>query len=100
MRVALAPQQQCELRVRLQSEHAVDNLRARVLELLGPVDVRFFVEARHQLDDHRHFLAARGGLHQRLHQRRIDTGPVDRLLDRDHVGIVGGAADELDDRLE
>ena len=97
-RVALAPQQQRELRVRLQAEHAVDDLRARVLELLGPVDVRFLVEARHQLDDDRHFLAAPRRLDQRLHQHRVDARAVDRLLDRDDVRIVGRAADELDDR--
>ena len=99
-RVALAADQQRELRVRLQPEHAVDDLRAGALQPLGPVDVRLLVEARHQLDDDRDFLAAPRRLDQRFHQHRVDAGAVDGLLDRDDVGIVGRAADELDDRLE
>ena len=86
--------------MRLQAEHAVDDLRAGVLQPLRPVDVRLLVEARHQLDDDRHFLAAPRRLDQRLHQHRVDAGAIDGLLDRDDVGIVGGPADELDDRLE
>ena len=99
-RVALAPDQERELRVGLQAEHAVDDLRPGLLEPLGPVDVRFLVEARHQLDHDRHFLAAARRLDQRFHQHRVDAGAIDGLLDGDDVGIVGGAADELDDRLE
>ena len=99
-RVLLPAQQQGELGVRLQAEYAVDDLRARLLEPLRPVDIRLLVEARHQLDDHRHFLAATSGIDQRFHQHRVDAGAVDSLLDRDHVGVVGGLADELDDRLK
>ena len=99
-RVLLPAQQQGELGVRLQAEYAVDDLRARLLEPLRPVDIRLLVEARHQLDDHRHFLAAASGIDQRFHQHRVDAGAVDSLLDRDHVGVVGGLADELDDRLK
>ena len=83
LRVALAADEQRELRVRLQAEHAVDDLRAGALEPLGPVDVRLLVEARHQLDDDGDFLAAARRLDQRFHQHRVDAGAVDRLLDRD-----------------
>ncbi len=86
--------------MRLQAEHAVDDLRARMLQPLRPVDVRLLVEARHQLDDDGHFLAAPRRLDQRFHQHRIDAGAIHGLLDRDDVGIVGRLADELDDRLE
>src|SRR5262249_33243468 len=99
-RVGLAADQQRELRVRLQAEYAVDHLRAGALETLRPVDVSFLVEARHQLDDDRDFLAAARGLDQRFHQHRADSGAVHRLLDRDYVGIIGRLADEVDDRLE
>ena len=86
--------------MRLQSEHAIDDLRARLLEPLCPVDVGFLVEARHQLDDHGHFLAVLCRLDKRLHQHRVHAGAIDRLLDRDHIGVVRGLADELDHRLE
>ena len=56
MRVRLQPllfgpvlfpaQQQRELGVSLEPEHAVNDLRACLLEALGPVDVGFLVEAR------------------------------------------------------
>jgi hypothetical protein len=42
-------------------DHAVHHLRAGLFQAVGPVDVGFLVEARHQLDDHGHFLAARRG---------------------------------------
>ena len=100
VRIPLAPQQQRQLGVRLQSEHTVDDLRAHVRQPLRPVDVGLLVEARHQLDDDRDFLAAPRGLDQRLHQHRVDARAIDRLLDRDHVRIVGRLADELDHRLE
>ena len=99
-RIGLAPDHERQLGVRLEAEHAVDDLRAGVLQPLRPVDVRLLVEARHQLDHDRHFLAAARRLDQRLHQHRVDAGAVDGLLDRDDVGILGRAADELDDRLE
>ena len=31
---------------------------------------------------------------------RVAAGAVERLLDREHVGVVGGARDELDHRVE
>ena len=98
--IFLPPQQQCELGVGLEPEDAIDDLRPRLFESLGPVDVGFLVEAGHQLDDHGDFLAATGGVDQRLHQHRVDAGAVNSLLDRDHVRIVCGLADELDHRLE
>jgi hypothetical protein len=74
----LAPQDQRHLRVGLEAEHAVDDLRALALEPAGPVDVRLLVEPRHQLDDDGHLLAAARRLDQRLHQHRVDAGAVDR----------------------
>jgi hypothetical protein len=68
VRVGLAPDQERELRVRLEAEHAVHDLRPGMLEAFGPVDVRFLVETRHQLDHNRDFLAAARRLDQRFHQ--------------------------------
>ena len=98
--VGLAANQERQFCVRLQAEHAIDDLRSRMLEALGPVDVRFLVEARHQLDDDGHFLAAPRRFDQRLHQHRVDAGAIHRLLDRHDIGIVRCLADELDHRLE
>ena len=81
-------------------EEAVDDVRARLLEHARPVDVRLLVEARLELDDRRHLLAALGRADERLDDGRVAAGAVERLLDREHVGIVGGARDELDDAVE
>ena len=67
----LAPRHEQQLGVRLQADDAVDDLRADRLEPLGPVDVGLLVEARLQLDDRHHFLAAPRRLDQQVHQRRV-----------------------------
>ena len=84
----LAPGHEEQLGVRLQADDAVDDLRADLLEALGPVDVGLLVEARLQLDHGHHFLAAPGRLDQQVHQRRDAAGAIDRLLDRQHVRVV------------
>ena len=38
--------------------------------------------------------------HETLRERRVRRRPVERLLDREHVGIVRGAVDEVDDRCK
>ncbi len=98
--IGLASRQQRELRVRLEAEYAVNDLRPGALQPLGPIDVRFLVEARKQLDDHGHFLAAPRGVEQRFHQDRVHAGAINSLLHRDDIGVLRGAADELDDGLE
>jgi hypothetical protein len=96
----LAPRHEQELGVRLQADHAVDDLRPDCLEPLGPIDVGLLVEARLQLDHRHHFLAAVGRVDQQVHQRRDAAGAVDRLLDREHRRIEHRLAQELDHRLE
>ena len=86
--------------MRLQAEEAVDDLDAALLERARPLDVAGLVEARLELDDGGHLLAVLGRARERLDDRRVAAGAVERLLDREHVGIVGGARDELDDRIE
>jgi hypothetical protein len=95
-----AAQHQRHLAVRFQSDDAVDDLRADRFEALGEVDVRFLVEAGLQLDDHRDFLATPCGVLERIDDDRTDPGAIKRHADRDHLGIDGRLAQELDDRLE
>ena len=84
----------------LEAEHAVDDLRACVFELLRPVDVRLFVEAREQLDDDGDLLPAARRVEQRFHQHRVDARAIHGLLDRNDVRVLRGAPDEIDDGLE
>ena len=56
--VRFAAKQERELRMGLQAENTVHDLRPRLLEPLRPVDVRLLVEAREKLDHDRDLLAA------------------------------------------
>ncbi len=86
--------------MRLEAEEAVDDVRPRLLEHARPDDVRLLVEAGLELDDRGHLLAALGRADERLDDGRVAARAVERLLDREHVGVVGGARDELDDAVE
>src|SRR5206468_5402521 len=57
---ALAAHHQRGLRVRLQADQAVHHVRARLLELARPDDVRLLVEAGLDLDQHYDLLALLG----------------------------------------
>ena len=65
----LAPDDQHQLGVRLVADHAVHDVRAGFLQAVRQLDVRFFVEARAQLDDDRHVLARMRGGDQRVDDR-------------------------------
>ena len=97
---ALAAHHHRELGVGLQFDEAVDDLHAGAFEVARPADVGFLVEPRLQLDQGGDGFAGFGGLRQRAHDRRIVRGAVQRLLDRDHVGIARGLLQELHDHVE
>ncbi len=73
--------------MRLVTDQAVDHVRAGFLQAVGQRDVGRFVEAGHQLDDDRHFLAGAGGIDQQVDDRRLGARAVQRDLDRQHVRI-------------
>ncbi len=100
IRFALAPHDQRDLAVGLEADEAVDDVHARVLQRARPLDVGRLVEARLQLDDGRDLLAVLGGADERADDGRVGAGAVERLLDGEHVGIVGRLRDELDHVLE
>ena len=64
---ALASHDQHGLRVGLQSDEAVDDVRARLLELACPDDVCLLVEAGLDLDEDHDLLATLGGPDQVAH---------------------------------
>ena len=96
----LAPDDHQRLGVRLVADDAVDHVRADFLELARPADVGFLVEARHQLEHDRDFLAVLRGADQRLHQDRVGAGAVDRHLDADDLRVGCRLVEQVDDRLE
>ncbi len=95
-----APHHQTDLRVHLQSANAIDDVCAGFLERARPLDVPLFVKAGHQLDDHRHLFALDGRPLQRLDDRRVRTWPVQRLLDGEHLRIIGRLLDQGHNRIE
>ncbi len=58
---AFPPDHEGGLRVRLEADEPVDDVRAGLLELAGPDDVRLFVEAGLDLDQDHDLLALLGG---------------------------------------
>ena len=70
----LAAHDQGEFGVGLVAHHPVHDVRARLLQAVGQLDVRFLVEARAQLDDHGHVLAGVRRGDQGVHQRRVVPG--------------------------
>ena len=84
----------------LQLEEAVDHLHAGALQVARPADIGFLVEARLQLDQRRHRLAGLGRLDQRLDDRAVVAGAIERLLDRHHRRVARRLAQELHHDVE
>src|SRR5262245_59979138 len=78
----------------LEAHEAVHNVTARTLQHLRPADVRLFVEAGLHLNQHHHLLTGLGGRDERVHDRGVAAGAVERLLDGEDVRIGGRLLDE------
>ena len=97
----LAADDERGLRMRLEPDQAVDDVRAGAFQLARPDDVRLLVEAGLDLDQDDDLLATLGGPDERLDDGRVARRPIERLLDRQDLGVVGGLGDEpLDRRRE
>ena len=71
----------------LETDHAVDDVGARLLQRARPVDVGLLVEPRLQLDERHHLLAGLCRPFERLHDRAVDRCAVQGLLDGEHVRV-------------
>ena len=98
--VGIAPNNEHRFAMRFQSDHAVNDVRARFLEPPSPLNVGRFIKARAQFHDRDHLFAGRGGVDQRLNNRRIATRPVQRDLERKDLRIARGFFDKIDNRFE
>ena len=83
-----------ELAVGLEADDAVDDVHAGAFELEGPGDVGVLVEARLDLDQRQHLLAGVGRVDQRVDDRRVGAGAVQRLLDGQHARVGGRLGEE------
>ncbi len=97
---AFATNDKRDLGVGLQLQKPVDDLDAGAFEIARPADIGFLVKTRLELDHCRDRFAGLGGLGERLHDRAVVAGAVERLLDRRHRRIARGLAQELDDDVE
>ena len=92
--LALLADHQRQLAVGLQADQAVDDVAAGLLQLARPLDVGLLVEAGLDLDEDEDLLAGLGGVDQRVDDRGVAGGPVQRLLDREDVRVGGGLLQE------
>ena len=67
--VTLPPHDERHLRVGLVTHEPVDDMGTRLLQAVGKRYVGSLVEARHQFDDHRYFLASAGRVHEVIDYR-------------------------------
>ena len=86
----LAADDERALGVRLEAQQAVGHVGAGALEGPGPDDVGALVEAGLDLDHDHDLLAALGGADERVHDGRVTAGAVQRHLDGQDVGVLGG----------
>ena len=86
--VRLAAHDERRLGVRLELDQAVHDPDARLLELLGPLDVSLFVEPGLQLDKDEYFFAASSRAQQRFDDFRAPAGAIQRQFDRHDIRIV------------
>ena len=99
-RRTLAPQHEGKLGVGFQLNEAIDDLHAGAFEIARPTDIGLLVEARLELDDRGDRLAGFGGLRERLDDRGIGRGAVERLLDGDDVRIARRLLQEIHHHVE
>ncbi len=97
---AFAAHDQAHLGVCLQFDEAVDDLHARAFQIARPFDVGGFIEAGLEFDQRGNGLACLGRFDQRFHDRGVVRGAIERLLDRNHVGIERGLPQELHHHVE
>src|SRR6476620_8742446 len=93
-RSALLPNDERGLAVRLEPNDAIDNVTARALERSGPLDVGLLVEAGFDLDQRHYLLARLGRVDERVDDRRVAGGAVQRLLDGEDMRVGRRLLDE------
>ena len=92
--VRLVADHQGQLAVRLQPDDAVDDVAAVLLQPARPGDVGLLVEAGLDLDQDEHLLAGLGRVDQGVDDRGVAGRAVERLLDGQHLRVVGGLLEE------
>ena len=97
--IGRAARDAADLRMNLVVAEAVQHVASSLLEALRPFNVVVLVETGTQLEERRDFLAGIGCCDERLGKMRLARQAVKRDLYRDDIGVVGGFAQQLDERV-
>src|SRR5262245_12912969 len=98
--VAFLTNDESHLRMRLQADHPINDVRSGLLQPSRPQNVVLFVESRLELDQHGDLFPAFGGFDQRTDDGRIAADAIERRLYRQNVRIFRRRAKELHHRLK
>ena len=97
--VAFAPDDEREFAMRLQPDHAVDDVDARLFESSRPFDVALLVEPRFEFDEHADLFALLARLNQRFHNGRMPPRAIEAHFDGEHVGVFSRGRNETRHRV-
>ena len=95
-----AARYQQHLGMGLEAHHAIHHLHAQRLQLLGPIDIGFFVKACLELQHCQHFLAPPYRFGQQPHDFRVGARAINRLLDGQNLGVIHRFAQQLQHRIK
>ena len=95
---AVAAHHQQHLGVGFVAHHPVHHHGAGLLQAARALDVGLLVEAGAQLHHRGDFLAVTGGGLQVVQNLRVGAGAIERLLDRQHLGVAGRFREQVDHR--
>ena len=84
----------------LETDYAVDDMRAGFFQAARPLNVARFIKTRAQLDNRGDLFSRISRVDQRLHNRRISACAVQRDFDGEHLRILCRRLDQLDDFIE
>ena len=97
--VLFAADDERTLRVRLEPDKAVDDMRACFFKAAGHQDVIRFIEARLDFHEYSDLLAVLCCFFKRLYDRRGGSHAVQGLLDGKDIGVSRCRSDEINDRV-
>ena len=99
-RSAFAAHHHRQLGVSLELDETKDHLGAGALQVAGPANIGFLIEARLQLDEGGHRLSGLRRFDKGLDDRAVGGGAIEHVLDRHDAGIARGLIEKLDDDVE
>ena len=91
---------QRHLRVNFVTHQPVHHVHAGLFQLPGPFYIVRFVEPRAQFNYVGHLLAVPYRLHERADDARVAAGAIQGLFDRQHICVLGGLVQKIDDTAE